>query len=523
MSLQQRKDNLPEILRRFEQENMQKVAVEKYRCHFHLMAPVGWLNDPNGLSYFRDRYHVFFQYSPFAVNGGMKLWGHYTSKDLVQYKYEGAPFLPDETYDKDGVFSGSAIVWKDKMYLFYTGNVEEEGDHDYIHSGRGANVIRVISEDGEHFSAKQCILTNADYPAECTNQVRDPKLFQMADGTFRMVLGAWLQDDKGAVLLYSSTDLEHFTFEQLYTTEKAFGYMWECPDIFARDGHRILAVCPQGVPSEAEQYQNIYQSGYFIETEETRNVDLSFKGTEETRNVDLSFKGTEETRNVDSSFKGTEETRNVNSSFKGTEETRNANPSFIEWDMGFDFYAPQTFETPDGRRILIGWAGVPDAEYSSNPTNEGWQHSLTVPRELRYHNGKIYQLPIRELGQLRKKEILPEKESYVLDNGCGELIFDGIAGASSAAICVQIGTGCSLSYEKGLVTLQFTGDSGAGRGKRVARCEAVHKIQILMDVSILEIYINDGEIVMTSRIFLPEKDATVRFLGQAEMIQAWQL
>lgn len=94
MSLQQRKDDLPEILRRFEQENMQKVAAEKYRCHFHLMAPVGWLNDPNGLSYFGDRYHVFFQYSPFAVNGGMKLWGHYTSKDLVQYKYEGAPFLP---------------------------------------------------------------------------------------------------------------------------------------------------------------------------------------------------------------------------------------------------------------------------------------------------------------------------------------------------------------------------------------------------------------------------------------------
>lgn len=57
-------------------------------------------------------------------------------------------------------------------------------------------MIRVISEDGEHFSAKQCILTNADYPAECTNQVRDPKLFQMTDGTFRMVLGAWLQDDK---------------------------------------------------------------------------------------------------------------------------------------------------------------------------------------------------------------------------------------------------------------------------------------------------------------------------------------
>ena len=378
-------------------------------------------------------------------------WNHGDHTDWLEEAQNKTFLAKKQLLDETGI-----VVWR---------------DHDYIHSGRGANVIRVISEDGEHFSAKQCILTNADYPAECTNQVRDPKLFQMTDGTFRMVLGAWLQDDKGAVLLYSSTDLEHFTFEQLYTTEKAFGYMWECPDIFALDGHRILAMCPQGVPSEAEQYQNIYQSGYFIETEETRTVDASF----------------------------------------------------IEWDMGFDFYAPQTFETPAGRRILIGWAGVPDAEYSSNPTNEGWQHSLTVPRELRYHNGKIYQLPIRELGQLRKKEILPEKESYVLDNGCGELIFDGIAASSSAAICVQIGTGCSLSYEKGLVTLQFTDDSGAGRGKRVARCEEVHKIQILMDVSILEIYINDGEIVMTSRIFFPEKDATVRFLGQAEMIQAWQL
>lgn len=118
MSLQQRKDDLPEILRRFEQENMQKVAAEKNRCHFHLMAPVGWLNDPNGLSYFGDRYHVFFQYSPFAVNGGMKLWGHYTSKDLVQYKYEGAPFLPDETYDKDGVFPVQPLYGRTRCICF---------------------------------------------------------------------------------------------------------------------------------------------------------------------------------------------------------------------------------------------------------------------------------------------------------------------------------------------------------------------------------------------------------------------
>ena len=295
-------------------------------------------------------------------------------------------------------------------------------------------------------------------------------------GSYYMLLGTRTRGSLGEALLYRSEDKKAWRFLKTITATEPFGYMWECPDYFKVEGRPVFAFSPQGIEAEEYRFENIYQSGYLADV---RLPDIG--------------------------------------------QIRDIYKKFREWDLGFDFYAPQTFETPAGRRILIGWAGVPDAEYSSNPTNEGWQHSLTVPRELRYHNGKIYQLPIRELGQLRKKEILPEKESYVLDNGCGELIFDGIAASSSAAICVQIGTGCSLSYEKGLVTLQFTDDSGAGRGKRVARCEAVHKIQILMDVSILEIYINDGEIVMTSRIFFPEKDATVRFLGQAEMIQAWQL
>ncbi len=66
-------------------------------------------------------------------------------------------------------------------------------------------------------------------------------------------------------MLYSSTDLDQFTFEQLYTTKQLSDICGECPDIFALDGHRILAVCPRGVPSEAEQYQNIYQSGVFYQ------------------------------------------------------------------------------------------------------------------------------------------------------------------------------------------------------------------------------------------------------------------
>ncbi len=76
--------------------------------------------------------------------------------------------------------------------------------------------------------------------------------------------------------------------------------------------------------------------------------------------------------------------------------------NFTEWDKGFDFYAPQTFLDNKGRRILIAWAGIPDEKGYDNPTvKNGWQHMLTMPRELKYKNGKIYQMPIKEIEQLR--------------------------------------------------------------------------------------------------------------------------
>ena len=46
----------------------------RFRLGHHLMPPVGWLNDPNGLCWYKGKYHVFFQYAPFDVEGGLKFW-----------------------------------------------------------------------------------------------------------------------------------------------------------------------------------------------------------------------------------------------------------------------------------------------------------------------------------------------------------------------------------------------------------------------------------------------------------------
>ena len=115
------------------------------------------------------------------------------------------------------------------MQLYYTGNIRLPGDYDYIHDGREINTIRVVSRDGAHFGKKELLLKTADYPAECTRHVRDPKVWKK-NGRYYMVLGARLKGGQGAALVYDSCDLKKWKFLKKITTPEAFGYSWECPD-----------------------------------------------------------------------------------------------------------------------------------------------------------------------------------------------------------------------------------------------------------------------------------------------------
>lgn len=149
------------------------------------------------------------------------------------------------------------------MELFYTGNVKEEGEHDYIHTGRGANVIRVTSKDGIHFSKKELLSTNQHYPKDYTCHIRDPKVWKK-DNTYYMVLGGRKCDDNGSILQYRSKDKIHWEFAGEIATEEPFGYMWECPDAFSLGGKTVLMCCPQGVERERFRFWNVHQSGYFL-------------------------------------------------------------------------------------------------------------------------------------------------------------------------------------------------------------------------------------------------------------------
>ncbi len=456
----------------------------KYRLKYHLMPPTGWMNDPNGLCFYKGLYHVFFQYAPSGPCNYERYWGHYTSPDLLQWKYEGIAVRSDCDWDRNGAFSGCAFTGDGLLELFYTGNVEEEGDYDYIHTGRGANVIYLYSEDGIHFSEKKLLLTNNDYPVDYTCHVRDPKVWKEAD-TYHMVLGGRKKDDKGAILHYISADKMTWTLKEEITSDEEFGFMWECPDLFELDGKTVLMCCPQGVKREEFKFQNPHQAGYWIVTgKEKKNTSTELLCIKE----------------------------------------------FHELDKGFDFYAPQTFIAPDGRRILYGWGGVSemDKEYRNTPIiKEGWQHSLTVPRELKTEDGVVKQYPIRELEALRYAEQKKQDGTIEIDADAFDLEIK-YANNSDNTIQdiseeIQFSDNILLSWNEGIFNLRFLNDSGCGRKERKAKIENLRNIRILKDVSMLEIYINGGEYVFTTRYFPKDTMHTILRIKGCSETTLWKM
>ena len=225
-------------------------SARQWDTRFHMMPPIGWLNDPCGLCDDHGVYRAWFQFAPFDAAGALKCWGEYHSEDLVHWHFDGVPLVPDTAWDCHGVYTGSTVVEDDRLAVIYTGNVKVDGQHDFIHTGREANVIRIDRYPDGTWSPKRLLLSWQDYPSFCTRHVRDPKVWRQGHEWF-MVTGARRQDDQGMVLLWRSDDGEQWHFKSVITSEKAFGYMWECPDLFRLDGHWFLSFSPQGVTREA--------------------------------------------------------------------------------------------------------------------------------------------------------------------------------------------------------------------------------------------------------------------------------
>ncbi len=438
----------------------------RFRQKLHLMPPVGWLNDPNGLCQFKGVYHAFFQYSPLNAEGGVKMWGHYTSRDMIDWEYQGVTLYPDQPFDCSGVYSGCAFIEDGEMYLYYTGNVklEDRDDYDYVNSGREANTVLVTSTDGVNFGRKRLLMKNSDYPADLTLHVRDPKVWK-ENGVYYMLQGARTKEDSGQAIVFRSEDKLHWSFHSRIKTNDKFGYMWECPDYFEVDGTKILSASVQGLTGDEWKERNVYQSGYFV-------VDGDILGEYSLSDYRL-------------------------------------------WDYGFDYYAPQSFETDDGRRIQIGWMGMPDCEeYTNRTIEDGWQHCFTFPREVFVKDGIVRQRLIREL---EERKILSEETKNRLETKNYTVYEAVVSDISDDQFHAVLSENLIVRYENNRFEIEFINSRNnkvsCGRKCRSVEIDHLTDVRILSDESSVEIFVNDGAYVFSTRYYPEEPGICIEAEG----------
>lgn len=429
----------------------------EYRLKYHLMPLEGTIADPNGMCQIEDTFHIFYLNDPqaFKTKGRVPcIWRHYSTQDFISFVQEPIALLPDSRYDRDGVYSGSSFYEKGKLYLFYTGNVRHQGNYDYIMVGREQNVLMVQSADYIHFDDKQLLMTNADFPQDMTKHVRDPYVFYQDQ--YYMFLGARDIHDQGMILAYESKDKKEWKFIQRIKTEEKLGYMWECPDYFELSQQQILVCCPQGI--KQHEYENNHQCGYFI----------------------------------------------LNGDFRNNYQLER----FQSFDEGFDFYAARTFLSQDKRRILVGWMGIPDCPYKNPTIQYNWNDALILPRELTFKDNQIYQYPIRETKNLRTKHLykeLVEKEIYYYQSHACQIHLE----ITSQEFQIDLRKDLQLRYDGKILTLSLQ-ESGYGRDKRCVKINEISEIDIFSDVSSLEIFINHGQKVMTTRVYDSYHDTKIK-------------
>lgn len=458
-----------------------EVLNPRWYPRFHLAARAGWINDPNGLCWFDGWYHAFYQHHPYSTAWGPMHWGHARSRDMVHWEHLPVALAPEGPEDKDGCFSGSAVVNGDELALIYTGH-KFDGD-----PSSDDNLYQVqclaTSRDGVHFTRHGQVV--ATPPG--LHHFRDPKVWREADRWY-MVVGA-RDGDTGQIRLFHSADLHHWEADGILAEAPAdMGFMWECPDFFTLGDKQILMISPQGIAAAGYENRNLYQSGYI--------VGQWLPGQ------------------------------------PFTQETR-----FRELDHGHDFYAPQSFLTPEGRRIVIGWMDMWESPMPEQ--QDGWCGMLTLPREVSLTaDNRLRMVPAAEVDQLRQAwsgwtvNTLNNQQLTVNQQGNAlevNLLWD-LARSSAEQFGIALGDGMRLyvdSQHHRLILERHYPQYGLCGQRSVPLGDAAQlNLRIFFDRSSVEVFVQDGEACLSSRIYPDDRQLSLfAWSGSAVLIEAgaWQL
>lgn len=306
-------------------------------------------------------------------------------------------------------------------------------------------------------------------PALSTEHFRDPFVWKEEE-VYKAVIGSHLKNGRGAAFIYESRDGSKWEEKEYFDFED-FGYMWECPNIAFFEEKAVMIFCPQGLKNFP--YDNIYPAGYV-----TGDTIFSFQ-----------------------------------------------KESFRLLDYGFDFYAPQIALDREGKYIMIAWMGLPEIIYPDNKDN--WAHCLTIPREIFYREGKLYQKPAAALETLRrgKKVYSVKGKEWIRNNGieAHEIIFYPKGDFSIQLFYnhkEQRSFKISYSKEIGKLTISrkdmtniFGKEYGMQREIALKNCAV---LRVFTDKSSVEIFTEEGD-SLSSRVFPAEKEKDLCIEGEGEL------
>ncbi|HEX4947876.1 MAG TPA: glycoside hydrolase family 32 protein [Blastocatellia bacterium] len=475
---------------------------EPYRPQFHFTPEKNWMNDPNGLVYYKGEYHLFYQYNPFGNSWGHMSWGHAISTDLVHWKH-----LPVALAEENGVmmFSGSAVVdWNNSSGLCKSSNLKEKSCLIAIYTGHieGKNQSQHIAVSNDRGRTWTKFAGNPVLDIGYKD-FRDPKVF-WHEATKQWVMVVSLSKEQ-KVNFYGSPNLKNWTllseFGNAGVADK--NVLWECPDLFelpveGQAGKKrwvlIVNINPGGVAGGSG-------GQYFIGT------------------------------------------------FDGKTFT-NDNPADTKLfvDHGKDFYAAVSFsDIPkrDGRRIIIGW--MSNWQYAGKEPTMLFRTAQSIPRELKLKQTnaglRLVQRPIAELRTLRgaviTKRNLDLSQAHAITSGeAMEINGEFAVGKDSiATIRLQAGNSETLIGFDAATSKMFIDRTKSGNvdfdrnfaGRHEVSLQPQQgkiKLHIFVDRSSVEVFGNDGEAALTDRIFPASNLQQVKLQGansKCLSFNVWQL
>lgn len=416
------------------------------RDMLHLRAPVGWLNDPNGFIYYNGKYHLFYQHFPYAPVWGTMHWGHAVSDDLVHWEHLNIAIFPTKGYDKNGIFSGSAVEKDGRLYLYYTAvqylEVDNENIHVAVDNRCQMSQALLISEDGIHFDnwkdKQQVIPTIPDY-----TEARDPKVWRHGNDWY-LVLGSADSEDRGCLLFYRSNDGIRWHCVNRYQ-DSHYGRIIECPDIFQIDGQYVLTASSMYVMNDGLEYAHhaVCAAADFEEGSCVLQLPESYQ----------------------------------------------------IMDYGLDLYAAQTNLDCEGRRVMIAWMRMPEAV--DDGRNGVWNGLMCLPRVVEVNHGHIYFRIHPEVDAFLSHRVSgPEQLDFSRPYRLQTVLHEGesldIGGYLIRMTDGAVHADRSRVFPAGEKHRRYFQTSNVGE-----KC----RLDIFVDRHIIEIFINSGEYVLSNIVY----------------------